>query len=235
MMKNRTRREFVMDSAKITGTVIATATIGNKFLLPQTIEAAKVQFPEANCSGNKKFDRKILITYASEFGTTGEVAEAIGKILCREGNTVETKWVKHVKDLHNYSAVIIGSAIQYDRWMPEAIEFVTANQNILSKLPVAYFFTCLVLSKQTEKAEHRALAYSDKLYALVPQVKPISVGRFAGVLDYGKMPLGFRLIAKGIYIIFRVQEGDYRDRDAIRAWTKDVHSKLNLRITEKKS
>ncbi len=176
----------------------------------------------------KKVGQKILVAYASESGTTAEVAEAIGEVLCQEGNTVETKWVKNVNDLNNYDAVIIGSAIQYDRWMPEATEFVTANQNILSKLPVAYFFTCLALSIQNEKAaKKKAMAYSDKLYLLVPQVKPVDVGRFAGVLDYNKLSFFFRLIFKVILSILGVQEGDYRDWDAIRSWAKGLHFKLS--------
>jgi len=226
-MKDQERRKFIINSAKITGAVISIATLGKELLLPQTIEAANIQFPESNCGVKNKTGQKILVAYASQFGTTGEVAEAIGKILCQGGATVETKWVKNVKDLKNYDAVIIGSAIQYDRWMPDAAEFVTANQNILSKLPVAYFFTCLVLSKQTEKAEHKAIVYSDKLYSLVPQVKPVSVGRFAGVLDYSKMSFFFRLIFKVISSITGVPEGDYRDWNTIRSWAKGVHYKLS--------
>ena len=107
--------------------------------------------------------------------------------------------------------------------MPEAIKFVTTHQNSLSKLPVAYFFTCLTLSKQSEKAEHKAMAYSDKLYSLVPQVKPVSVGRFAGVLDYSKMSCFIRLVAKGIFAIIGVTGGDYRCWDAIRSWAKGIH------------
>ena len=170
----------------------------------------------ARIVGSKnKGGHKILVAYASESGTTAEVAEAIGEVLCQEGNTAETKWVKNVKDLNNYDAVIIGSAIQYNQWMPEATEFVTANQNILSKLPVAYFFTCLALSIQNEKAaKKKAMAYSDKLYALVPQVKPVDVGRFAGVLDYNKLSFFFRLIFKVMLSILGVQEGDYRDWEA---------------------
>jgi menaquinone-dependent protoporphyrinogen oxidase len=175
---------------------------------------------------------KILVAYASEFGTTGEVAEVIGEILCQEGNTVETKWVKNVKNLNNYDAVIIGSAIQYDKWMPEATEFVTANQNILSKLPVAYFFTCLALALPAGKGEKQAMAYSDKSYSLVPQVKPLSVGRFAGVLDYSKMsffsrPIFKRLIFRVILSILRVREGDYRDWEAIRSWARGMHFRLS--------
>ena len=79
-----------------------------------------------------------MIAYASEYGTTGEVAEAIGDALCEEGYTVETKWIKNVKDINNYDAVIIGSAILYEDWMPEAREFVKNNQDILKNMPVAY-------------------------------------------------------------------------------------------------
>jgi len=224
-MKKQTRRKFITDSAKITGAVIGTATLGQVFLSP-----VNIQLPESTCGSKNTDGYRILVAYASEFGTTGEVAEVIGEALCQESNTVETKWIKNVKeDLNNYDAVIIGSAIQYDKWMPEATEFVTANRNILSNLPVAYFFTCLALSKQGEKVERQAMAYSDKLYALVPQVKPVSIGRFAGVLDYSKMSLGFRLIARGIFAILGVQEGDYRDWDAIRSWAKGIHFKLSSR------
>jgi menaquinone-dependent protoporphyrinogen oxidase len=226
-MNKQKKRAFITDSAKVTNPVSGTATLGEELILPQTTEAANVGFPDSNCVINKKGGRKILVIYASEFGTTGEIAKAIGEVLCQEGNTVETKWVKDVKDIHNYNAFIIGSAIQYDRWMPEATQFVRANQKILSKLPVAFFFTCLVLSKQTERAEHKATTYSDKLYSLVPHVKPVSVGRFAGVLDYSKMSFFFRLIAWGIYGIFRVREGDYRDWDEIRSWAKGIHIKLS--------
>ncbi len=228
-MKDKTRDNSIIDITKKTDGIIPSATVGENLLFPLAGETESIQFPDSSC-GNQG-DHKILIAYASEFGTTREVADVIGKILCQGGGaTVEIKWVKNVKDLKNYEAVIIGSAIQYDKWMPDAIKFVMTYQNILSKLPVAFFFTCLTLSKQTEKARHTAMAYSDKLYSLLPQVKPISVGGFAGVLDYGKMSLGFRLIAKGIYAIFGVLEGDYRDWDAIHFWAKNVHSKLNLKL-----
>lgn len=159
----------------------------------------------------RKDSRKILVTYATQFGTTAEVAETISEVLCQDGAVVETKWVKEVKSLNNYDAVIIGSAIQYDKWMPEAAEFVRANQQLLSQLPVAYFFTCLTLSKRTVKTERQAMAYADKLVALAPHVKPVGVGRFAGVLNYSKMSLFFRLMFVFISLITGVQEGDYRD------------------------
>jgi menaquinone-dependent protoporphyrinogen oxidase len=227
-MKNQTRREFIFESAKIIGVTIGTAVLGKELLLPQVVEAADVQFPESSCGSKNKGGHKILIAYASEFGTTGEVAVAIGDVLCQEGNTVETKWVKNVKDLNNYDAVIIGTPIHKGNWMSEGKKFMKANKKILQQLPVAYFFTCLVLHKENPKGDIEAKEYSDKLQALVPQVKPVNVGGFAGVLDYSDMGFFNRLALKIILSKKGVKEGDYRDWDAIHAWAKDTQLKLNL-------
>jgi len=187
-----------------------------------SLKAANIQFPESACGSENEGGHKILVAYASKFGTTGEVAEAIGDVLCQDGNTVETKWIKNVKDINNYDAVIIGSAIQYENWMPEAREFVKNNQDILKNMPVAYFITCMPLSRKEEGAMQQAIEYSDKLCALVPQVKPVSVGRFAGVLDYSKIPFLLGIIVRGVMAIHKVKEGDYRDWNAIRLWAKSI-------------
>ncbi len=225
-MKNQTRRKFIVDCTKITGTVIGTATLGQGLLFAQTPEDAKSQFPESNCGSKNKGDRKILIAYASDCGTTGEIAVAIGDALCEDGNTVETLWIKNVKDISNYDAVIIGSAILYEKWMPEAREFVKNNQDILKNMPVAYFITCMALSSKKDAARQQAIEYSDKICALVPQVKPVSAGQFAGVLDYSKISFFKRILTKAAMARHKVKEGDYRDWNAIRAWAKsiDFHS-----------
>jgi hypothetical protein len=118
-MKDQTRRDFIFDSTKIIGFTIGTTVLGKDLLLPQVVEAEDVQFPEASCGSKNKGGHKILIAYASEFGTTGEVAAAIGEVLCQEGYTVETKWVKNVKDINNYDQVIIGSAILFNKGVKE--------------------------------------------------------------------------------------------------------------------
>ena len=58
-MKGQTRRKFTIDSAKITGAVIGTATLGKELLLPQTIGAANIQFPESNCGAKNKTDPSV--------------------------------------------------------------------------------------------------------------------------------------------------------------------------------
>ncbi|MBV7336678.1 hypothetical protein KFU94_52295 [Chloroflexi bacterium TSY] len=184
------------------------------------------QTPEANFGKISRGNHKILIAYASQFGTTGEVAGAIGDTLSQEGHMVETEWVKNVRDIDEYDAVVIGSAIQYDRWMSEATDFVIANQNILSKMPVAYFFTCMTLSTRNEKTERQAMGYADKLYSLAPDVKPLEIGRFAGAVDLRKMPFFLRLFFGGLLFVRGVHAGDYRDWDAIRISAKSIERKL---------
>jgi menaquinone-dependent protoporphyrinogen oxidase len=175
-------------------------------------------------NGNKGL--KILVAYASQLGSTMEIAETIGEVLGQLGNTVETIDVTKVADVNEYDAAIVGSAIQFDKWMPEAREFVTKHQKTLSMLPVAYFFTCLTLSVQSEKSKRQATKYSEKLYTLVPQVKPVTIGSFAGALDYGKLSFFFRLFSRVLYFLLGVGEGDYRDWNAIRTWAKSVNQKI---------
>lgn len=183
-------------------------------------------FSDSSCGDQS--DYKVLVAYASGFGSTRRVAEAIGEVFCDAGVEVDIKWIENIKELKKYDAVIIGSAIQYDRWLPEARQFVITHQTILSQLPVAYFFTCLALSVQNEKTVLQGSKYAEKIIALSPLVKPISVGHFAGLLEYSRLPIFMRLFFKVFLAFVGGKDGDYRDWKAIRRWAKDVYAEINM-------
>lgn len=195
-------------------------TLKGKPMKLRSIEPPSI--PSAKLGYHPQGKYQILVAYASQFGTTKEVAQSIGKTLDQEGYTVEVQWVKQVKSIDHYDAIIIGSAIQYDKWMPEAVEFVKTNQALLKQRTVAYFFTCMTLARRNEKTERKAVAYSDKLYALMPHINPISVGRFAGAIDYRKLSFFLRFMLKGFLSIVGIREGDYRDWGAIQTWAKQL-------------
>ena len=88
-----------------------------------------------------------MIAYASFCGSTGGVAEAIGEVLCKRGAKVDVRLVKNVNDVSSYDAAVIGSAVRSSAWWPEAVKFVKENNVILSRIPIAYFLTCLALYK----------------------------------------------------------------------------------------
>jgi menaquinone-dependent protoporphyrinogen oxidase len=172
---------------------------------------------------------RVLVAYASAGGSTREIAEFIGKALRGLAAEVDVESADNAGDPTNYDAVIVGSAIRYDRWMPEARNFVKKHEETLSRLPVAYFLACLAVAGGTAKTERQTLAYADKVRALAPSISPISFGRFAGKLDYSRLSLPTRLLCRVLFLVMRVHEGDYRDWDAIEAWTNSLHGELPRR------
>ena len=209
----------VTAAAAVVGT-IGTVASGLMFPAPN----GDVRFPESRCGSRR--GSNIPVAYASEFGTTGEIAESVASALCGAGATADTRQIRTVNDLGGYDAVVIGGAIQYDTWMSEARDFVRRNEEALARMPVAYFFTCMVLSKPSDKADSKADRYAQKLAAVSRRVVPISVGRFPGVLDYSRMNLRTRIASKILYKILRVEPGDYRNWKAINSWVNDLHPRM---------
>ena len=73
-------------------------------------------------------NNKILITYASRSGSTAEIAEAIGKTLSQRGAQVEVLPMTQVTDLAPYQAIVAGSTIHGQKWLPEAMTFVSDHR-----------------------------------------------------------------------------------------------------------
>src|SRR5512136_1356082 len=142
--------------------------------------------------GETTMSNKILIAYASRTGSTGGVAEAIGKTLAESGAQVEVRLMKDVQDLAPYRAVVAGSAIQGRKWLPEAIQFVQTHQAALAHKPFAAFLVCMTLAMPgADKYREHVAGFLQPVRALV---KPVSEGLFAGVLDIRQVPsLGDRL------------------------------------------
>ncbi len=163
--------------------------------------------------------KNVLVVYASRLGSTAETAAFIADQLANTGASVDVKSIDEVRTLNDFDLVIIGSAIRYDRWLPEAVEFVQSHQAALSKRKIAYFFTCLTLAEKTEATEKKAAFYAEKLQQWAPELRPISIGRFGGVLNSKKAPWMTRALLRLLSFATGLKEGDYRDWDQISEWT----------------
>jgi menaquinone-dependent protoporphyrinogen oxidase len=168
---------------------------------------------------------KILVTYASRSGSTAEAAELIGKTLTECGATVDVLDMNAVKDLTPYRAVIAGSAIRVAKWLPEAMKFLNTHRAALNQKPFAAFMVCITLAmKDGEKYRAGVSDWMDPVRSIV---RPVSVGFFAGILNFKKLPLfpdGVKMRLPVMMGIF--PGGDNRDKEAVRSWARDVYPKL---------
>jgi menaquinone-dependent protoporphyrinogen oxidase len=168
---------------------------------------------------------KILVTYASQAGSTAEVAEAIAQTLSSGGASIDLIPMRDVRDLSPYRAVVAGSAIHGQKWLPEGMQFLRTHQAELRTKPFAAFMVCITLgSKYAAQYRTGIMAWMDPVRNLV---KPVSEGFFAGKLDFSKLPLTFNILLLRLAVALgALPKGDYRDWNAIRAWAETTRPLL---------
>ena len=160
-------------------------------------------------------NNRILVTYASRAGSTAGVAEAIGKSLVEGGAQVEVLPMKNVTDLTPYRAVVAGSAIRGQQWLPEAMQFMHDHQTELSHKPFASFMVCITLSMANAGQYLEGL--KGWMSPVRDLVRPVSEGYFAGALDFSRLPFSFNVLAMRFVVLIGVwKQGDHRDWNAIR-------------------
>jgi menaquinone-dependent protoporphyrinogen oxidase len=83
--------------------------------------------------------KSVLLAYATRYGSTREVAEAIAAELRKAGLEVDIQPMREVKTLDRYDAVVLGAAIYNTRWHPDAGLFLSQHREALKQRPVAIF------------------------------------------------------------------------------------------------
>jgi menaquinone-dependent protoporphyrinogen oxidase len=58
---------------------------------------------------HRKMGKRILVAYATNVGSTTEVAETIAKTLGQSGAQIDVRRIKEVADVKHYDAVIVGA------------------------------------------------------------------------------------------------------------------------------
>jgi menaquinone-dependent protoporphyrinogen oxidase len=165
---------------------------------------------------------KVLVVYGTKTGCTAGIAEKIGETLVATGATVDVKSASDRPSPADYDAIIVGSGVRASNWHGAVKEWVTSNADALKAKPTAFFTACLTMAQEPEKADE-VRAYTDPLIA-ASGVTPVDIGLFAGMCDLKKFSLPERLIMK----MMKAPEGDFRDFDAVAAWTVAVAPKLGV-------
>jgi menaquinone-dependent protoporphyrinogen oxidase len=167
-------------------------------------------------------EKNVLVTYATYYGTTREVAQSIAKTVGEHHCTVDVIPAHEVKDVSPYHAVIVGSAIRGGKIHNDVLHFLEDHETELTNIPVAYFVCCMTMHDDNPEARYQAEGYLAEVFNKVSKIKPISIGFFGGVLEMQRLDWLARLVVKAL----RAPEGDYRNWDAIIHWSEEIAESL---------
>lgn len=159
---------------------------------------------------------RILVTAASKHGATLEIAEVIARRLATTGTDVIQRLPAEVTSLDGFDAVILGSAVYAGHWLDPAKELVHRLGAELRDREVWLFSSGPI--GDPPKPEEDPVEAAPMVEATGARDHQI----FAGRLDRSLLGFG----EKAIVIAFRAPDGDFRDWDAIHAWTDDISKTL---------
>lgn len=170
-------------------------------------------------------EEKVLVVYASKYGSTHEVAEAVAATLRAGGLDVDIQPMRKVSNLQRYRAVVLGAPLYFGHWHREAIDFLTRHQEALAARPVAIFALGPTHDDEIERQGSRSQL--DTELAKFPWLTPIALELFAGRYDPAKLNLPDRLIASlPASPLHGMPASDLRDWTVIRTWTASLAAQL---------
>ena len=174
---------------------------------------------------------KALVVYGTRSGATKQIADEIGKTLEEQGYAATVREAKQTKGIgaQDFDLIIVGSSIWATMWKRQAIGFLKKNRKALAGKKVALFSSGLA-GGDPAQADY-AKKSIEKVAAKFPEIKPISMACFGGLVDFDSSNFLARFMARAMKKDFE-KKGvdtskpvDTRDWAAIRQWAKDVATK----------
>jgi menaquinone-dependent protoporphyrinogen oxidase len=167
----------------------------------------------------------ILVAYATRYGSTQEVAEAITATLRERGIAVDIQPMREVRGLEGYRAVVLGAPLYMFHWHKDALHFLTRHRAALTARPVAVFALGPFHNEEKEYQEVRRQL--DKELAKFPWLTPTAIAIFGGKFDPQKLTFPHNLVPA----LKNMPASDVRDWAAIRAWANDLATQFQPALT----
>jgi menaquinone-dependent protoporphyrinogen oxidase len=155
---------------------------------------------------------RVLVTAATKYGATAEIAAAIAEVLDEHGLEATVLPPDQVEEVDGYDAVVLGSAVYAGHWLKPARELVERHAGALASRPVWLFSSGPV--GDPPKPEEDPVDVADLLAATDAREHRI----FAGKLVRKQLSFPERAIVSAL----RVPEGDFRDWTEIRRWAAGI-------------
>ena len=159
---------------------------------------------------------KVLVSAASKYGATSEIAQAIADVLAGEGLEVTVVPPAQAGAIEQFDAVVLGSAVYMGRWMKPGRELAHRQAAALAARPV-WLFSSGPVGEPAKPADNPV-----NVAAILQGTKARDHQVFTGKLVKKQLSFPDRAIASAT----RVQEGDFRNWDDIRAWATSIAGAL---------
>lgn len=160
---------------------------------------------------------RVLVAYATRFGSTHEIASAIVFELNAAGLNAHAAETSSGLVPDDYDAFVIGSPLYGGTWLSNAGLFAVTMAERMKGRPVALFSVGTLTLKSSElgQAEHRE--FIDSLVELTGDSVKLNVvadAVFAGYFDRTNLPWLLRIVDR----FTPTPQGDHRNWPEIRAW-----------------
>ncbi|HEY0735470.1 MAG TPA: flavodoxin domain-containing protein [Herpetosiphonaceae bacterium] len=162
----------------------------------------------------------VLVAYATRYGSTQAVAEAIAAALREQGLPTDLQPMQDVQTLADYSAVVLGAPLMMFRWHKDARRFLARHRAALMERPVALFTLGPVHDPHDAKEWHDSREQLAAELARFPWLSPVACELFGGVFDPSKLRFPINVLAG------KAPPSDARDWTAIRAWANSLAAQL---------
>jgi menaquinone-dependent protoporphyrinogen oxidase len=163
----------------------------------------------------------VLVTAASQQGSTYGIAEAIGRTLRSRGLDVTVAEPHTVARVDDYDAFVVGSAIYMGRWLDGGVEFVRRFASDLAGRPV-WLFSSGPVGDPQRKLVQKMTADPLELPELLRLTRAREHRIFAGKLSGAGLSGPRRLPL----LVFRGIEGDWRDWSSVERWAAEIGEAL---------
>ena len=162
----------------------------------------------------------ILVTWATRYGSTEEVAHAIADDLLQQGLTVNARPIADVTTLDRCDAIVLGAALYMGRLHKDARRFLSTYRDQLLQRPVGLFVLGPIHAEAKEFTE--AGKQMKKELAKFPWFSPVTQQVIGGRFDPDKLGFPFTLLPP----LRKMPASDARDWDAIHTWAGTLPTAL---------
>lgn len=167
---------------------------------------------------------RVLVAYATRYGSTGEVAEAVGARLGQAGLAVDVKPVKEARPDDGYDAVVFGAPFYLGAMLKEGRVFLEKQRTALEGRPIA-IFALGPTSAADDLAE--ASKQLDAALEKLPWLRPVAAEMLVGTYDPRRLRGRDRLLTMlPASPLHGMGPHDDRDWAAIDAWADGVAGSL---------